>query len=177
MSIIFNCLAVNSIMILTANIFSFPATKTWEFVSEAPIRSVFPLYLVYGLPMALVQLGYAVIGIPSVKPVVVFRLLRLSMFLLSCGLGDRAVWELAGPPTRRWSALLLCSSSYVTWTWQVHTFSNSIETVLVLWALVLMKSIVNNKVLNDCNCVETTANLVPSDPVSYNLQFSLSFWS
>lgn len=43
---------------------------------------------------------------------------------------DWAVYRLAGEMHRR-SAVLLYASSYVSWTFQTHTFSNSIEAVLV----------------------------------------------
>jgi phosphatidylinositol glycan class Z len=48
---------------------------------------------------------------------------------------DWAVYCLAGEMYRR-SAVLLYASSYVTWTFQTHTFSNSIEAVLVSCSLV-----------------------------------------
>jgi len=41
-------------------------------------------------------------------------------------------------------ALMLVASSYVTWTFQAHTFSNSIETIIVLWCLVLMARLKDN---------------------------------
>jgi hypothetical protein len=48
---------------------------------------------------------------------------------------DWAVYRLAGDAHCR-SAVLLYASSYVTWTFQTHTFSNSIEAVLVSCTLV-----------------------------------------
>jgi GPI mannosyltransferase 4 len=48
---------------------------------------------------------------------------------------DWAVYRLAGEAHCR-SAVLLYASSYVTWTFQTHTFSNSIEAVLVSCSLV-----------------------------------------
>jgi hypothetical protein len=60
------------------------------------------------------------------------------MFLLSFILGDWAIHELVhNIRDRRW-AITLVASSYVTWTYQTHTFSNSIETLVVLWVLVLV---------------------------------------
>jgi hypothetical protein len=74
-----------------------------------------------------------------------FRALRLTFFCLSFLNGipfeyyadnlDWAVFCLAGETYRR-SAVLLYASSYVTWTFQTHTFSNSIEAVLVSCSLV-----------------------------------------
>jgi len=48
---------------------------------------------------------------------------------------DWAVSRLASETYCR-SAVLLYASSYVTWTFQTHTFSNSIEAVLVSCSLV-----------------------------------------
>lgn len=80
-----------------------------------------------------------------VPPSVVFWTLRVLMFILSFVLEDWAIHELIESPRQRRIAVLLVASSYVTWTWQVHTFSNAIETLLVLWSLVLMKRIVEHK--------------------------------
>jgi GPI mannosyltransferase 4 len=33
----------------------------------------------------------------------------------------------------------------VTWTYQTHTFSNSIETLSIVWSLVLIQRVVENK--------------------------------
>lgn len=59
-------------------------------------------------------------------------------------LGDWAIHELVPSPNERRKALMLVASSYVTWTLQTHTFSNSIETVIVLWSLVLIRRLSNN---------------------------------
>ncbi|KAF2768437.1 hypothetical protein EJ03DRAFT_119474 [Teratosphaeria nubilosa] len=69
----------------------------------------------------------------------VLYVLRLLMFTLSFVLQDWALHELLPIKRQRAVALMLVASSYVTWTYQMHTFSNSIETIVVLWCLVLMK--------------------------------------
>ena len=69
----------------------------------------------------------------------VFYVLRMFMFLLSFVLEDWALYELLPEKQERSTALLLVASSYVTWTFQMHTFSNSIEAIIVLWCLVLMR--------------------------------------
>jgi GPI mannosyltransferase 4 len=118
-------------------IYGWPSYKTWEFTSEHPIRSVFPLWLVYG-PSLLVYkwicegLGY------EAAPCAVFYVLRSLMFTLSFVLEDWAIYELLPVKRERAVALMLVASSYVTWTYQMHTFSNSIETLVVLWCLVMM---------------------------------------
>ncbi|KAI5917217.1 Alg9-like mannosyltransferase [Camillea tinctor] len=126
--------------VIAGQIFSYPVRLTWEFTSEHPIRSVFPLWPVYGLPMLLLRwlwIGNGNDG--EIPPVAVFWTLRILMFVVSFVLEDWAIYELLESHRRRdvTVALMLVASSYVTWTYQTHTFSNSIETLVVAWCLVL----------------------------------------
>lgn len=82
----------------------------------------------------------------EVPPKIVFWTLRLVMFMLSFVLEDWALHDLIASPRRRRLAILLVTSSYVTWTYQTHTFSNSLETLLLLWSLLLVERIVEAKV-------------------------------
>jgi len=82
----------------------------------------------------------------SVPPWLVFYVLRVLMFLISFVLEDWAIHELVPNIKQRRVALSLVASSYVTWTYQTHTFSNGVETIVVLWSLVLMRRILDNKV-------------------------------
>ncbi len=66
------------------------------------------------------------------------------MFLNSFVLGDWALHELLPAIKERRIAIMLVASSYVTWTLQTHTFSNSIETIAVLWSLVLIRRLMDN---------------------------------
>ena len=68
------------------------------------------------------------------------------MFMASFVLEDWAIHELVQSPRQRRVAVILVASSYVTWTYQTHTFSNSVETVLVLWSLVLIQRILDTPV-------------------------------
>jgi phosphatidylinositol glycan class Z len=113
---------------------------------ENPIRSVFPLWATYELPMSLLQWFYNEIGSGSPPPQLVYYALRGGMFLLSFVLEDWAIYELEPSPRHRRAKVVLVASSYVTWTYQTHTFSNSLETLLVAWGLVLIRRIVENKV-------------------------------
>lgn len=133
--------------ILAGQIFSYPVRHTWEFTSENPIRSVFPLWPVYGLPMLLLRwlwIGNGHDG--EIPPITVFWTLRVLMFLISFVLEDWALHELIQSRRQRRVAVLLVASSYVTWTYQTHTFSNSVETLVVAWSLVLMQRIVDPRV-------------------------------
>jgi GPI mannosyltransferase 4 len=82
----------------------------------------------------------------DVPPIAVFWTLRVLMFILSFVLEDWAIHELVPSPRHRRVAMLLVASSYVTWTFQTHTFSNSIETLVVAWSLVLIERIVSKGV-------------------------------
>uniref|UniRef100_L7JHJ5 Mannosyltransferase n=1 Tax=Pyricularia oryzae (strain P131) TaxID=1143193 RepID=L7JHJ5_PYRO1 len=127
----------------SCQIFSYPVRHTWEFTSERPIRSVFPLWPVYGLPMLLLRwlwIGNGHDG--EIPPIAVFWALRVLMFVLSFVLEDWAIHELIPSPRQRRTAVMLVASSYVTWTYQTHTFSNAIETLAVAWSLVLIERIV-----------------------------------
>jgi len=75
----------------------------------------------------------------EVPPIAVFWTLRALMFIHSFVLEDWAVHELIQSPRHRRVAVLLVASSYVTWSYQTHTFSNAIETLLVAWSLVLIE--------------------------------------
>ncbi|EKD17906.1 Alg9-like mannosyltransferase [Drepanopeziza brunnea f. sp. 'multigermtubi' MB_m1] len=128
-------------------IFSYPVKLTWEFTADDPLRSVFPLWPIYGLPMLLLRwlwIGNGHDG--EVPPIAVFWTLRVLMFTLSFVLEDWALHELVQSPRSRKVAVLLVASSYVTWTYQTHTFSNSIETLALAWCLVLIDRIVGTKV-------------------------------
>jgi len=120
---------------------------TWEFTTDHPIRSVFPLWPVYGLPMLLLRwlwIGNGNDG--EIPPIAVFWTLRVLMFIISFVLEDWAIHELVQSTRHRRVAVLLVASSYVTWTYQTHTFSNSVETLVVAWCLVLIERIVESPV-------------------------------
>ena len=82
----------------------------------------------------------------EIPPIAVFWTLRVLMFVLSFVLEDWAIHELVQSQRHRRVAVLLVASSYVTWTFQTHTFSNSIETLVVAWCLVLIEWILEASV-------------------------------
>ena len=126
-------------------VFDYPIEWTWEFQSTHPIRSAFPLWLVYGLPMFILRSLWNGLSRESVPPIIVFWTLRVLMFALSFVLEDWALYELVNSPWHRRIAILLVSSSFVTWTYQMHTLSNAIETLVVLWSLVILVRILEEK--------------------------------
>ncbi|KAL4909479.1 hypothetical protein BDW74DRAFT_174682 [Aspergillus multicolor] len=131
--------------VVAGRILSYPSRLPWEFTSERPIRSVFPLWPIYDVPISLLKWFYTETGNESPPAQLVYYAVRGVMFLLSFVLEDWAVHELVPLPRHRRVALALVASSYVTWTHQTHTFSNSLETLLVAWGLVLINRIIDNK--------------------------------
>ncbi|KAF1947048.1 hypothetical protein EJ02DRAFT_489502 [Clathrospora elynae] len=115
--------------VIAGRVFSYSVHETWEFTATNPIRSTFPLWLAYGWPMYILHwlcegFGY------DVSPSVVYWALRVLMLALSVVMEDWAIHELVASPRARRLAVMLVASSYVTWTFQTHTFSNSLETLL-----------------------------------------------
>lgn len=96
--------------------------------------------------MLLIQWVWTENGKEAVGTQFMYYALRLSMFILSFVLEDWAIHELIQSPRERRLALVLVSSSYVTWTYQTHTFSNAVETLLVIWSIVMTQRILNDKV-------------------------------
>ncbi|KAF3038109.1 alpha 1,2 mannosyltransferase [Didymella heteroderae] len=130
--------------VIAGRVFDYPVHETWEFTSGHPIRSAFPLWLAYGWPMYILRWLWEGFGY-DVSPSVVYWTLRVLMLTLSVVMEDWAIHELVESPRARRVAVPLVASSYVTWTFQTHTFSNSLETLLVCWSLVLIQRIVGDK--------------------------------
>ncbi|KAF2227960.1 glycosyltransferase family 22 protein [Elsinoe ampelina] len=131
--------------VIAGQIFHTRSNLTWEFTSATPIRSIFPLWLIYGWPLTILHWIWDGLGFGTVPPNVIYYGLRLIMFTMSFVLEDWALHELLPTPRQRRIGILLVASSYVTWTWQSHTFSNSIETLVVLWSLVFIHRIQEDK--------------------------------
>lgn len=96
--------------------------------------------------MALLKWVFGEHGSGAVSARLLYYSLRAVMAILSLVLEDWAIYELIRSPRQRRQAVVLVASSYVTWTFQSHTFSNSLETLLVLWSLVLTERILTVQV-------------------------------
>jgi GPI mannosyltransferase 4 len=105
----------------------------------------------------------------NVSPRVIYYTLRVVMFILSFVLEDWAIHELVHSPRYRRQAVVLVASSYVTWTYQTHTFSNSIETLIVMWSLVLIERITHEKVRTKREKVSLPAHMF-IEAIIYRLQ-------
>ena len=108
--------------------------------------------------MTLLKWLWTEAGTGSTPPYLIYYVLRGGMFILSFVLEDWAIHELVSSPRHRRQAVVLVASSYVTWTYQTHTFSNSLETLLVAWGLVLIQRILENKVCANAHGTVMLAN-------------------
>lgn len=118
-------------------IFGWASHSSWEFTSENPIRSYFCVWVIYGIPMLFLKVLLES-RFNSVDPMTVFYALRVIFAVGSWTLCDMAIDRLSTTKHDRIKSLLFVATSYVTWTYQSHTFSNSVETVILLWCLVII---------------------------------------
>ena len=70
--------------VIAGDIFGWSTVRTWEFTSSHPIRSVFPLWAAYGVPM---QLLHLITGGATPNPATVYYTMRILFFLASFVLG------------------------------------------------------------------------------------------
>lgn len=111
-------------------IFGWATQLPWEFRPENAVRSFVPLWLIYGIPMGFFD--------SNTNPVYVLYTLRILFMALTWILEDMAINRLAPTKNDKLRCLLFVSTSYATLTWQAHTLSNSFETILLLWFLVIL---------------------------------------
>lgn len=74
----------------------------------------------------------------TVDPLAILVGLRLTFSLGNWVLSDMAIERLTQSYEHKLTGLFFYATSYVSWTYQSHTFSNSVETVLLLWCLVII---------------------------------------
>lgn len=116
--------------------------STWEFDSNAPARSYFSIWVVYGIPLYFIE---ALFDEASLDPLKVYYCLRALFAVASWILCDMAIDRFSVARHERIKNLLLLSTSYVTWTYQSHTLSNAVETPLLLWSLVIIYELKSSK--------------------------------
>lgn len=134
--------------------FGWAAQIPWEFTVMEPIRSFVPIWLLYGIPMSV--FGH------SSDPLHVLYGFHVILALLTWILEDMAVDRLSRSHNDKLRALMFVSTSYVTWTWQARTLSNSLETILVLWYLVIIHELDKGSIVDrswDCFLLGAIASM------------------
>lgn len=118
-----------SLEVLAVKFGQIKGTIPWEFDKANAARSFIPLYVNYGLIFKL-------FGVDN--PKLLLRLVRLLNFLTYVWAYKFALIHMAHSV----QADLLISTSYVTWCFQSHSFSNSLETILLLIVLSLYSDMI-----------------------------------
>lgn len=115
---------------IVASIFNGSGDIPWEFSSVAPARSLIPIYLIY----------YPIYWLfhTSVSPLVIIYVTRLIFCTASWISIDFCLSRICGNTKKNLTSMSLIYTSYIIWCYQSHTFSNSIETVLLLFCLLII---------------------------------------
>lgn len=130
---------------LMIKFYGISGTVPWEFEPTNNARSYFPLYAFYG------PLFYLMRDILKVQnPLNILRIIRFYNFMLYLSVLYYALPKLVNENKlqnkgRVNEALVFILSSYITWCYQCHSFSNSLETILLLLVLSNYTDILSNK--------------------------------
>lgn len=143
--------------ILAQRFYGIVGTIAWEFDSANPARSLVPLYMFYGPVMVMLRL------FDVQNPFVILQVIRLQNILAYAIV---LYWYLRGLKSNRHKTTIFRQfifnlSSYVACTYQAHSFSNSLETLILLAVLQIM----NNP------------NLVTYDSIVMGLLFSVGVFN
>lgn len=124
-------------------------TIPWEFEPKFAARSYAPLLLIYGPLFTILESFYKVRN----NPILILYLMRLQncVILLLCY--HFVIPKLIRNDRKAVQSIKkgLLLTSYVTWTYQTHTFSNSIETLILMMTLTLMENMINDKNIHTNN--------------------------
>lgn len=125
-----------TIEILTAKFFNFSTNIPWEFTIDQPARSMGPLYAFYGPLYGLIKL----MGI-QMSPLALWYLTRVQLILVSWLVTDMCLYRILPNKPERIKAVFFTLTSYMTLVYQSHTFSNSLETPLVLICVMILSDL------------------------------------
>ncbi|KAF8001466.1 hypothetical protein HF325_003967 [Metschnikowia pulcherrima] len=114
-----------SLEVLAGRMFLLSTKEPWEYLLLAPARSFAPLLAVYYVPLKL-ALWLALL------PLQTWYLVRLVFMSISWVVTDWCLYKMLPTKQERIKAIYFVLTSFVSLVYQSHTFSNSIETVLVL---------------------------------------------
>ncbi|CCD23790.1 glycosylphosphatidylinositol-alpha 1,2 mannosyltransferase NDAI_0C01290 [Naumovozyma dairenensis CBS 421] len=128
-----------SLEILTIRFFNIKGTIPWEFQSINPARSFVPLYLFYGPLFYFLKHAIDV----HKNPLIILYSSRLYTYIIYIITLKFYLKNNNNTKKNRKLGFIIILSSYVTWTYQSHTFSNSTETIILLLVLSLYEKILS----------------------------------
>ncbi|AET39582.1 glycosylphosphatidylinositol-alpha 1,2 mannosyltransferase Ecym_4547 [Eremothecium cymbalariae DBVPG len=129
---------MQSLEVLVQRICGVSGEVAWEFMSGKCARSFVPLYMFYG---PAVYVGRYVFGVGAVGQL---GLVRLQNYMLFVFMYRLALQFLLKSKLQRSMAGFLMSTSYVAGSYYAHTFSNSVESIILLMVLSLFEVLVRD---------------------------------
>lgn len=127
-----------SIEVLAIKLFGIKGMIPWEFSSSHPARSFVPLYMYYG-PIMYLWKEYL-----EPFPTTLLILFRLQNYVVYLFILNLCLQFLLESKLQRSKAQFFIYTSYITWCYQSHTFSNSLETVILLFTLSLFQTLIRD---------------------------------
>lgn len=125
-----------SLEVLAGRIFGLAVDIPWEFSSAKPARSLTVLYIVYGPLLYFVKIT----GV-SLSQIQIWYLIKLQNVIVTYLCTYFFVKKQIPLTTDKMKAMNFIWTSYVTLVYQSHCFSNTIETWLVILAVVMLSSL------------------------------------
>ncbi|ODQ60139.1 glycosyltransferase family 22 protein [Wickerhamomyces anomalus NRRL Y-366-8] len=119
-----------SFEVLTNKFYNYKTNIPWEFSSN-PSRSYAVLYLIYG-PLLYINKLF------KFNPLALLYIARLQLVVSYIFIAQWSTRIITQSKQEGSKTIYFIFSSYVTWTYQSHTFSNSIETQILLIALSIL---------------------------------------
>lgn len=119
---------------LCSRFFNFTANVPWEFSQQYPIRSYGPLLLLY---YPILKIGQYL----QLLPLQTWYLARLELMAISWIVTDWCLYRMLPTKQERIKSIFFCLTSYISLVFQSHTFSNSMETVLVVLCVYMINEL------------------------------------
>lgn len=123
-----------SFEVLLSRFFGFSTNIPWEFSSVDPARSYVPLLVTYYPVLKVAELF-------QLLPIQSYFIARLALMVLSWIVIDMCLYKMLPTKQERIKAIYFTLTSYITHVYQSHTFSNSIETILVVLCVYMINEL------------------------------------
>lgn len=124
-----------SLQVVSAKFLNYNCPSPWEFNLDLPARSFGPLYVFYGPILILLKF----FGHPS--PLVLWYIFRLNLTVINWLITDYVLYKLLPIKPERLKAIFFASTSYITLVYQLHLFSNSFETSILLLSILIINNL------------------------------------
>ncbi|CAR24718.1 glycosylphosphatidylinositol-alpha 1,2 mannosyltransferase [Lachancea thermotolerans CBS 6340] len=128
-----------SLEVMMIKIMGIKGTIPWEFKPESAARSFVPLYITYG---PLLYLNKYILHLSS--GVALMYLVRIQNYIVFMYLSKLALQFLLDSKLDRKKASFYISTSYIIWAYQTHSFSNSLESIILLLVLSLFRILIKD---------------------------------